>query len=153
MGSCISINCGAIYPLLRRLEHQGFITALSPGESTSSRIVYQVTQAGKDRWRSRMLETPNESWVNSRSRFMVKAFFFQELSPCDRQALIQHRLAKCWEHEQKLRSRDDASYGLDSFQSLVYQQGLQILQVEVDWLNRLLKQDISTTTSLQTMTS
>lgn len=145
MGCCISVNYGAIYPLLRRLESRGFITALSTTESTSSRIIYRITSAGSERWRSLMLETPNESWVNSRSRFMIKSFFFDVLDSSDRQALIRHRLARCWEREQMLRAKDFPLDHLDHYQSLTYEQGLRLLQVEVDWLNRLLLEDTSQT--------
>ena len=95
-----------------------------------------------------MLDTPNESWVNSRSRFMIKVFFFQELEPRDRIALIQHRLVQCWEREKKLKSQDFTLQDLDPYQSQVFEQGLQMLSVEVQWLDRLLAQE-----SLQTVQS
>ncbi|MEM9136012.1 MAG: PadR family transcriptional regulator [Cyanobacteria bacterium P01_F01_bin.42] len=144
MGCCISINYGAIYPLLRRLESHGFIVPLSAAETagSSSRIIYRITQAGRARWRSRMLETPNESWVNSRSRFMVKAFFFDHLEPGDRKALIQHRLAQCWEREKKLQS-NGLLQDLSSYQAQTFEQGLKMLEVETQWLEQLLEQQKS----------
>lgn len=45
MGSCISVNYGAIYPLLRRLEQRGDISSLSirKGKAGPSRVIYQIT--------------------------------------------------------------------------------------------------------------
>ncbi|MCM1981945.1 helix-turn-helix transcriptional regulator [Lyngbya confervoides] len=146
MGSCISVNYGAIYPLLRRLERQGLITTLSSTSErpeASSRIIYRTTAQGHERWRSRMLQTPNESWVNSRARFMIKAFFFAELDPSERIALIQHRLAQCWEREQLLRSKPLPLGPLDVYQSQAVQRGMEMLCDEQQWLQTLLSREQS----------
>ncbi|MGB3535595.1 MAG: helix-turn-helix transcriptional regulator [Microcoleaceae cyanobacterium] len=45
MGSCISVNYGAIYPLLKRLEQTDQILVLmeEAGATRSSRKIYSVT--------------------------------------------------------------------------------------------------------------
>ncbi len=48
MSGCISVNYGAIYPLLKRLEKQGYIKTLESIDS-SNRKVYQITESGRDR--------------------------------------------------------------------------------------------------------
>lgn len=67
MGSCISVNYGAIYPLLKRLEERGYIQVIleEAGDAGSSRKVYGITAAGRERWLYKMLEQPQESWVKS----------------------------------------------------------------------------------------
>lgn len=69
VSSCISVNYGAIYPLLKRLEERGYILGerMERGETGISRKIYQITEKGRDRWRQKMLELPKESWINSRS--------------------------------------------------------------------------------------
>ncbi len=83
MSCCISVNYGAIYPLLRRLEERGEIATLATDQTEGGgcRKTYWITSKGRDRWREKMLENPHESWVNSRSRFMIKFFFFSHLEP------------------------------------------------------------------------
>lgn len=43
-----------------------------------------------------MLDKPHESWVKSRSRFMVKHFFFGDLELEIRVQLLEARLQACY---------------------------------------------------------
>jgi DNA-binding PadR family transcriptional regulator len=81
MSSCISVNYGAIYPLLKRLEERGDISVIAEeaGDAGCPRKIYGITAQGRELWRQKMLEHPQESWVNSGSRFQIKFFFFGEL--------------------------------------------------------------------------
>jgi DNA-binding PadR family transcriptional regulator len=48
MSGCISVNYGAIYPLLRRLEKRGLIQVLIEEEGGNiSRKIYRITDQGK----------------------------------------------------------------------------------------------------------
>lgn len=136
MSSCISVNYGAIYPLLRRLQEQGHITEIA-GNSTETglgRKIYGITPQGRDRWYQKMLEHPPESWVNSRSRFAIKCFFFSELTEVERIHLIEHRLMCC-----RLRQEEWKTHPIptDPYQSLLWDRHLAILQSEIDWLSEL----------------
>ncbi|MGB3207472.1 MAG: PadR family transcriptional regulator, partial [Crinalium sp.] len=94
MSGCISANYGSIYPLLKRLEESGEIATQGEeeGEAGSNRKIYCITDQGRDRWREKMLAHPQESWVNSRSRFLIKFVFFKYLQPAERLKLLEHRL-------------------------------------------------------------
>jgi len=48
-GSMIAVNTNKIYPLLRRLEERGFLTAKWDQPSKRSRRIYVVTTAGEAR--------------------------------------------------------------------------------------------------------
>ncbi|MCD8485216.1 MAG: PadR family transcriptional regulator [Desertifilum sp.] len=141
MGSCISVNYGAIYPLLRRLQEQGNIAAIAPAEDNTglSRRIYQITPKGRDRWHEKMLEHPPESWVNSRSRFAIKCFFFSELTAVERIKLIEHRRLKCCLLQAEL---EDLSLPNDPYQSLLWEHHLALLQAEIDWLDQLLTREL-----------
>jgi DNA-binding PadR family transcriptional regulator len=96
MIGCISVNYGAIYPLLKRLEERGLIKVFTEQEENNNpRKIYSITPKGKEKWRNKMLEHPQESWVNARSRFMIKFFFFSYLEPDERLKLLEHRLITC----------------------------------------------------------
>lgn len=50
-GDLVAVNTNKIYPLLRRLEERGFVTASWDHPTKRSRRVYAITDAGEDRLR------------------------------------------------------------------------------------------------------
>src|SRR5579863_2419887 len=48
-GDLIAVNTNKIYPLLRRLEERGFVTATWDHPTKRSRRVYSITEAGEER--------------------------------------------------------------------------------------------------------
>ncbi|MGI0491067.1 PadR family transcriptional regulator [Alkalinema pantanalense CENA528] len=147
MSGCISVNYGAIYPLLKRLEEHGFIQTLSAVEVSFSeprRKVYAITPQGQQRWREKMLAQPHESWVNSRSRFVVKFFFFQQMTPLERVHLLEHRLATCrlrletWAEQNQFVATD---YPGNLYAQEAHQWHLDNLQFEIQWLEKNLAQE------------
>lgn len=141
MSSCISVNYGTIYPLLKRLEQQGAIAASSdPVEqgNSSSRKVYHITPLGHQRWQQKMMEHPHESWINARSRFMIKCCFFKYLQPTDRLKLINHRLMVCQLRLEGLEQQDIEQNYPDVYQASVWTLHLNCLRSEIEWLHKLL---------------
>lgn len=130
---CISVNYGAIYPLLKRIEEQGEIMqcldeAAEPGLSSK---FYYVTSLGRDRWHQEMLSHPQESWVNSRSRFLIKFFFFSHLQLSERVQLIEHRLMTC---QLRLAAKLARDVPDDIYQAAVNQRSIDVIKSEIDWL-------------------
>jgi DNA-binding PadR family transcriptional regulator len=153
MGSCISVNYGAIYPLLKRLQERGYIEVMleEAGDAGSSRKVYDITPAGRDRWRHKMLEQPQESWVKSRARFLIKFFFFSDLNVDERIRLVEHRLRTCQQRSEYLSSQEIDYVPGDSYQAAVWGRAKFLLNSEVSWLNQILedlRQEMSRVTSL-----
>jgi DNA-binding PadR family transcriptional regulator len=139
MSSSISVNYGAIYPLLRRLEKRGEIATLTtdPTEIGSSRKTYCITDKGRQRWHEKMMEYPHESWVNSRSRFCIKFFFFSHLEPLERIKLLEHRLNVC----QLRQERVEVEQLTDPYQKAVWQECLSVLRSEMRWLREQLAKE------------
>lgn len=48
-GDLVAVNTNKIYPLLRRLEERGFLTASWEHPSKRSRRVYAITEQGRER--------------------------------------------------------------------------------------------------------
>lgn len=141
MSGCISVNYGAIYPMLKRLEQQGEITTLTTeaGGSGPSRKIYCITAAGKIKFQQKMLEYPHESWVNARSRFMIKFFFFSHLQSAQRLKLIEHRLMVC---RLRLEAKEsEATTSTDSYQIALRQRSIAVLTGEINWLVQQLAQE------------
>ncbi len=137
MGSCMTVNYGAIYPLLKRLEEQGYILALDSTEGNKK--IFQITPQGGDRWRQKMLEEPQESWVKSRARFLIKFFFFSELLPKERILLINNRLMACQLREKELDDHSRENRIDDYYQVLAWQRAENTLQDEILWLQEKLR--------------
>lgn len=144
MSSCISINYGAIYPLLKRLEERGYVFVVTeePGEAGCSRKIYQITEKGRDRWREKMLENLKESWVKGRSRFLIKFFFFSDLEPTERVKLIEHRLIICQLRQEYLDSQQSENLLLDSYQYSACNRAKSILNTEIQWLREELVKEL-----------
>ncbi|MGB5960514.1 MAG: PadR family transcriptional regulator [Coleofasciculaceae cyanobacterium] len=137
MSCCISVNYGAIYPLLKRLEQRGEIATLTTdSREAKSRKTYCITAKGRSRWREKMLEHPHESWVNSRSRFTIKFFFFGYLEPDERIILLQHRLKICQLRQATLEV--EATPLDNHYASTAWQRALDTLNSEIDWLGEQL---------------
>ena len=133
MSSCISVNYGAIYPLLGRLERRGLLVTQKhkPTGGTGCRKVYAMTPKGRDRWLEKMMEHPHESWVNSRSRFAIKFFFFSDLPPESRVWLLENRLDVCRLRQEAVEAQQLPE---DPFQQAVWCRHLSMLRSEVQWL-------------------
>jgi len=139
MGSCISVNYGSIYPLLKRLEEAGLIATLEEeSETGANRKIYSITNSGRDRWRQKMLEHPHESWVNGRSRFFIKFFFFSYLEPAERIKLLEHRLMVS---KLRLESRELELIVSDHYQVAAWEYFKQLLQTEIQWLSEQLAKE------------
>lgn len=141
MSSSISVNYGAIYPLLRRLEERGEIATLITDQTETglSRKTYCITAKGRQRWHQKMMEHPHESWVNSRSRFFIKFFFFGNLENQERIRLLEHRMSMC-----RLREESLAGEQLpltDPYQEAVIDQCLTVLKTEIQWLREQLAKE------------
>jgi DNA-binding PadR family transcriptional regulator len=135
MSGCISVNYGAIYPLLQRLEKQGAIRAVVEKNRSngSARKIYSVTEAGKAIWKQEMLANPHESWVHARSRFMIKFFFFSHLEPAERLSLLEHRLMVC---RLRLEAQTRQLLPDDPYQIAAWQRASEVLHEEIQWLEQ-----------------
>ncbi|MBW4583570.1 MAG: PadR family transcriptional regulator [Tildeniella nuda ZEHNDER 1965/U140] len=146
MSSCISVNYGTIYPLLKRLETRGAIAVLTDaeGEGSPHRKIYSITPQGQVLWRQKMLEYPHESWVNSRSRFLIKFLFFSYLEPAERLKLLQYRLMVC---QLRLENREmQQPLSSDPYDAKLWVYCGTDLQREIQWLKEQLLYEQTTHT-------
>ncbi len=118
MSSYISVNYGAIYPLLKRREERNYIAVVTEEarEVGCSRKIYEITEKGRDRWHQKMLEHPKESWIKSRYRFLIKFLFFSDLEPAERIKLIEHRLMVCKLRQEYIQSKKTENIQVEPYQ-------------------------------------
>ncbi|MEH1909590.1 MAG: PadR family transcriptional regulator [Nostoc sp.] len=133
MSCSICVNYGAIYPLLKRMEEQGevILCAEQGQEAGQCGKVYEITPLGKKTWYQEMLVYPHESWVNARSRFLIKFFFFGQLLPEERVQLIEHRLMSC-----RLRLAEKKALEItdDLYQAKLQKRVVEVIKSEIEWL-------------------
>jgi len=138
MDGCLCANYGAIYPLLKRLEEQGeIILSEDTIDLGQVRKAYSLTALGRAQWHQEMLAHPQEGWVNSRSRFLIKFFFFSYLQPEERVQLLEHRLMTC---RLRLTHKQAIAPSTDFFQATIQQRAIAVIQSEIDWLSEQLAQ-------------
>lgn len=143
MSGCISVNYGAIYPMLKRLEERGDVVVVTDEfeDGGQNRKIYRITEQGRQNWRRKMLEHPQESWVKSRSRFIIKFFFFSDLNPEERIKLIEHRLRVCQLRQEYLVTQEIELAPIDIYQTEAWQRAKSTLELEVQWLMKHLRQE------------
>ena len=143
MSSCISVNYGAIYPLLKRLEERGDISVIAEeaGDAGCPRKIYGITAQGRELWRQKMLEHPQESWVNSGSRFQIKFFFFGALESAERIKLLEHRLRACYTRKDYIECLKSEYPLTDDYQFASRDRCKSVLALEIDWLTEQLAKE------------
>ena len=101
IGPYARLSNGRLYPLLAKLEQAGLIAvrtepaSVPPGDRQLR--VYEITEAGRKRWRSLMLDTtlhPGEY----QKLFPLKVCDFAFLDPVERLRLIDHYMNYCQAH-------------------------------------------------------
>ena len=86
---------GSIYPALRSLTEEGLVTCTSiPQEKRPDKKVYHLTDAGWDRFREVLLQTPTRHKV--RSEFLV-LMYFAHLLPSQRLVEVLDDQLHQWE--------------------------------------------------------
>ncbi|PSB06608.1 PadR family transcriptional regulator [filamentous cyanobacterium Phorm 46] len=145
MSSCISVNYGAIYPLLKRLLERGEISVIAEeaGDAGCPRKIYGITAQGRELWRQKMLEHPQESWVNSGSRFQIKFFFFGDLESAERLKLLEHRLRVSYIRQDYIESLKSEYPLTDDYQFASRDRCKSVLALEIEWLTEQLAKEKS----------
>lgn len=100
IGPYAKISFGRLYPLLAKLEQQGFISAYSTHEQSKrsqSGRRYQITEAGRKRFHDLMMDTRSHLG-DYRLVFLQKVCVFDHLSSEERLFLIEHYMHYCQTH-------------------------------------------------------
>ena len=101
IGPYARVSNGRLYPLLAKMEQDGLIAVRTEPASTPpgdrQLRVYQITEAGRKRWRALMTDTtmnPGEY----QKLFPLKVTDFAFLDPSERLRLLDHYMHYCQAH-------------------------------------------------------
>jgi len=124
---------GQIYPELRRLEEQGFITGQSEPTGGRARMVYELTEAGRtalEHW----LEPEADPTFEVRDEGMLKLFFSDMGTPEQR---IRNIRAMREQHERTLAQlcahEQEKSAGMPEGPRLTLELGIGLHRGIVEW--------------------
>ncbi len=147
LGSFRAISYGSLYPCLKRLLGQGMIREMGPADAGApalsgrrSKIVYQLTADGKERFESLLAETGPETWDDE--RFDVHFAFFSQTDSDVRVRILQGRRSRMEERLASLKGA--ASKGaekVDGYTAELARHGLDSTEREVRWLTELIEQE------------
>lgn len=133
------LSYGSIYPALRRMTEQGLVTMVSQRQTHApDRKVYTITDKGREAFRDALRAPlgPN----TGKSPFLMRLFFFEDLAPEDRLAIVQNHLADVRRQAQDLEAVQPQIAGkADRFQYLCFEFGLRFYKDLAANLNEVLK--------------
>jgi DNA-binding PadR family transcriptional regulator len=94
LGPYRRVSWAAIYPLIHRLERQGFITRDESDSSAEEReltgrqrFAYAITESGRERFAT-LLAQPGKRNAAYRELFAIKLLYLNRLTPMERRALV-----------------------------------------------------------------
>jgi DNA-binding PadR family transcriptional regulator len=142
-----AISYGSLYPTLRRLQTDGWITEepavdraspeVPPLTSRRGRVVYKITAEGKERFQALLAQTGPETFDDT--GFGVHFAFFARTDADTRLRILEGRRRRVEERREGMRvSLTRAAERLDAYTLELQRHGLDACEREVRWLEELI---------------
>ena len=145
-----AISYGSLYPTLRRLQADGWITEGSPELSTAEataeipamtskrgRVVYKITAEGKERFQDLLAQAGPETYDDP--GFGIHFAFFARTDQQTRLRILEGRRRRVEERREGLRDvLARAAERLDAYTLELQRHGLDAAEREVRWLEELI---------------
>jgi DNA-binding PadR family transcriptional regulator len=143
-----AISYGSLYPTLRRLQTDGWITEepvahgsndaeVPPLTSRRGRVVYKITAEGKERFQALLAQAGPETYDDN--GFGVHFAFFARTDQDTRLRILEGRRRKVEERREGMRdSLGRAAERLDAYTLELQRHGLDACEREVRWLEELI---------------
>ena len=143
LGPFRALSYGTLYPCLKHLSDQGWITQSSTdaeGTGRRARIVYELTAAGKEHFETLVDEAGPTSWDDD--SFGVRLAFFSRTPTDVRLRILEGRRSRLEERLEAVstavaRNRERA----DQYTLELQRHGLESVQREVRWLGELISNE------------
>ena len=143
-----AISYGSLYPTLRRLQADGWITEepgvgaeddaeVPPLTSRRGRVVYKITAEGKERFQTLLAQAGPETFEDT--GFGVHFAFFARTDQATRLRILEGRRRKVEERREGMRDAlSRAAERLDAYTLELQRHGLDACEREVRWLEELI---------------
>jgi DNA-binding PadR family transcriptional regulator len=147
-----AISYGTLYPTLRRLQADGWITEagesapgadeVPPLTSRRGRVVYKITAEGKERFADLLAQAGPETYDDP--GFGVHFAFFSRTDRATRLRILEGRRRRVEERREGLRDvLSRAAERLDAYTLELQRHGLDACEREVRWLEELIANERS----------
>ena len=131
-----SVNYGQIYPNLKQLEAEGFVTRRDvPQRSVPDRKLYSLTENGREEF-TRWLFSPPERGMLIRDPFLLRFVFFDFGDPEKSLKLIDDQIVLYEEQKEKRQKKMLRWEGHDIHVRLMAELGLSLNEMMIGWLYR-----------------
>lgn len=134
------LSYGSLYPALKRMLRNGWITEVStssPGVSRRQRIVYQITEAGTEFFASQITDDGPAAWEDE--SFNMRFAFFSRTDAAVRMRILEGRRSRLQERLERARTTSRASgRGSDRYVTELQRHTLDSMEREVRWLSELI---------------
>ncbi|MFL6178842.1 MAG: PadR family transcriptional regulator [Actinomycetes bacterium] len=157
LGAFRALSYGSLYPCLKSMVLQGYITeSTDPAEpgNRRSKIVYQLTAEGKEHFQDLLGDSGPAAWDDE--TFGVRFAFFGRTDADTRMRILVGRRGRLEERLDNLRSSVSRTRTrIDEYTLALQNHGLESVEREVRWLNELIddernsKHDINTDSRAQ----
>ncbi len=138
MGVFWMINYGSIYPMLKKLEKEGFVSGKKELSGVMGKIVYKITEEGRREFQKILKERVRKE-VHIRDEFTLHLFFLDHLDSGEvKNLLLQKKqgneklLMHLIEKEEILRK------SLPRYRFSAIERGIMHVKTELEWLNKVI---------------
>jgi len=146
LGPFRALSYGSLYPALKRMAAAGLIGMDADDPtlkgSRRSRIAYRLTDAGRERLEKELASAGASSWEDG--TFDVRFSMFDRTDPETRLRILEGRRTRLAERLEetasafrRVRDRHDA------YTAELQRHGLETVEREVEWLDRLIEEERS----------
>jgi DNA-binding PadR family transcriptional regulator len=142
LGTFRALSYGSLYPCLKQLLAEGLITESPTDDARGrrSKIVYQLTAEGKERFTDLVNETGPASWEDE--TFGVHFAFFSRTDADSRLRILEGRRSRLEERLDNVRgSFARTQERLDAYTLELQKHGLEGVEREVRWLDELIRDE------------
>jgi DNA-binding PadR family transcriptional regulator len=133
------LSYGSIYPSLKKMESRGLISKqVEIQDGAPNRKVYTITEEGKRAF----LDTLRSPFVPEQPKcaFLMRLFFFEHLSPGEREEIAQAQLDSVKQLRKELESlQPEIEARADRFQYLCFQIGLRYFETMAGNISMLIE--------------
>ena len=137
------LSYGSLYPALKKMSRAGWITERTPRTdptaaraSRRQRIVYELTEAGNERFAKLMADSGPAAWEDD--NFELRFAFFGRTDREIRLRILEGRRARLEERLSRVRDQVDEVRGSDAYTAELRRHGIESVEREVRWLTDLI---------------
>lgn len=148
LGPFRALSYGSLYPCLKRMVEAGLIAATGtqpasgPAASRRARIAYSLTQGGRDRLDLELSSAGASAWDDD--AFDVRFSLFSHTDSVTRLRILEGRRSRMAERLEEVSEGFARMHERhDAYTAELQRHGLEQVEREVEWLDRLIENERS----------